>query len=101
MLCVDVGENFQTHIYLQNFASMQPRTSTVKFAASRAKPTAGPHQAQQPADDLNGHTHEAVREGAFVAYQYRNSGHLPMIFFFLNEKNEQMQLIVHSSTRSV
>ena len=35
MQCVDIGENFQTHIYLQNLAPIQPRTSPVKFAASR------------------------------------------------------------------
>ena len=32
--CVDLGESFQTHIFLQNLASMQPRTSPVKFARS-------------------------------------------------------------------
>ena len=31
--CVDLGESFQTHIYLQNLASIQPRTSPLKFAA--------------------------------------------------------------------
>ena len=36
--CADLGENFQTHIYLQNFGSIQPRTSLVKYAASRDKP---------------------------------------------------------------
>ena len=36
MHCVDLGESFQTHIYLQNFVSIQPRTSPVKFAASCA-----------------------------------------------------------------
>ena len=30
--CVDLGESFQTHIFLQNLASVQPRTSPVKFA---------------------------------------------------------------------
>ena len=30
--CVDLDESFQTHIYLQNLASIQPRTSPVKFA---------------------------------------------------------------------
>ena len=35
--CVDLGESFQTHIFLQNLASMQPRTSPVKFAASRLR----------------------------------------------------------------
>ena len=32
--CVDLGESFQTHIYLQNLASIQPRTSPPKFARS-------------------------------------------------------------------
>jgi len=30
--CVDLDESFQTHIYVQNLASIQPRTSPVKFA---------------------------------------------------------------------
>ena len=34
--CVDLGETFRTHIYLENLASRQPRTSPLKFAASRA-----------------------------------------------------------------
>ena len=34
MHCVDLGESFQSHIYLQNLASKQPRTSLVKFARS-------------------------------------------------------------------
>ena len=38
--CVDLAESFQTHIYLQNLASIQPRTSPVKFACSEAS-TAG------------------------------------------------------------
>ena len=32
--CVDLGESFLTHIYLQNLASIQPFTSPVKFARS-------------------------------------------------------------------
>ena len=32
--CVDFGESFPTSIYLQNLASIQPRTSLVKFARS-------------------------------------------------------------------
>ena len=32
--CVDLGESFQTHMYLQILASIQPRTSPVKFARS-------------------------------------------------------------------
>ena len=34
MHCIDLGESFPTHIYLQNLASIQPRTSPVKFARS-------------------------------------------------------------------
>ena len=30
--CVDLGESFQTRIYLENLASIQPRTSPVKCA---------------------------------------------------------------------
>ena len=33
---VDLGESFQTHIFLQNFSSIQPRTSPLKFARSLA-----------------------------------------------------------------
>ena len=32
--CVDLGESFPTHIFLQNLASVQPLTSPVKFARS-------------------------------------------------------------------
>ena len=32
--CVDLGERFQTHIYLQILGSIQPRTNPVKFARS-------------------------------------------------------------------
>ena len=32
--CVDLGESFPTSIYLQNLASIQPRTGLVKFARS-------------------------------------------------------------------
>ena len=35
--CVDLDESFQTHIYLQNLASIQPRTSPLKFAATCAE----------------------------------------------------------------
>ena len=38
--CVDLGGRFQTHIYLQNLASIRPRTILVKFARSpRTDPT--------------------------------------------------------------
>ena len=37
--CVDLGESIQTHIFLQILASIQPRTSPVKFARSSRTPT--------------------------------------------------------------
>ena len=37
MHCVDLGESFPTHIYLQNFASIPPRTSPLKFARSSGR----------------------------------------------------------------
>ena len=33
MYCVDLGESFQTHIYFQNVASIQPRSSPVNEPA--------------------------------------------------------------------
>ena len=36
--CVDLGESFPTHTYLQNLVSIQPRTSPLKFAAPRPRP---------------------------------------------------------------
>ena len=44
MHCVDLDESFQTHIYLQNLASIQPRASPVKIARSsrcRCRSSAG------------------------------------------------------------
>ena len=45
--CVDLGESFPTHIYLQHLASIQPRTSRSTVADSNAenaprRPAAGP-----------------------------------------------------------
>ena len=41
--CVDLSESFQTHIFLQHFALIQPRTSPLKFARSDAKPATPQH----------------------------------------------------------
>ena len=35
--CVDLGESFPRSIYLQNLASIQPRTSPVKFVNSSSR----------------------------------------------------------------
>ena len=61
--CVDLGESFQRHIFLQNFASTQPRTSPLKFAASRDVPFTvfGFVHRRGP---LGGSGHEAERCGA-------------------------------------
>ena len=40
--CVDLGESFQTHIYLQNLASIQPRTSPTKTIPDTPIPTPPP-----------------------------------------------------------
>ena len=37
MHCVDLGESFPTSIYLQNLASIQPRTSPNKFVSSSSR----------------------------------------------------------------
>ena len=52
MLCAELGESFPTHIYLQNFASIQPRTSPLKFArvaSSSARPETGRSMPDMPA----------------------------------------------------
>ena len=51
--CVDLGESFQTHIYFQNLASIQPRTSPPKFARSLAVQPA-PYSADLPLEHLPG-----------------------------------------------
>ena len=45
--CVDLGESFPTSIYLQNLASIQPRTSLVKFG--RSPRTDPPGRSTRPA----------------------------------------------------
>ena len=60
MLCLDLGESFPTSIYLQNLASIPPRTSPVKFARSvrhcrplRAPPPFLPSRSEQQVDDVS------------------------------------------------
>ena len=57
--CVDIGESLPTHIFLQNLASIQPRTSLVKFACS---PRTDPPGAQRAdAQRMDG--------GGFIRYE--------------------------------
>ena len=44
MHCVDLGESFPPSIYLQNLASLQPRTSLAKFARSPRTDRPGVHK---------------------------------------------------------
>ena len=49
--CVDLGESFPTSIYLQKSASIQPRTSPVKFARSpRTDPPGAPFRPHDRVD---------------------------------------------------
>ena len=54
--CVDLGESFQTHIYLQNLASIQPRTSPLKFAeggeAADARAPRPPGEPRETPEDV-------------------------------------------------
>ena len=47
--CVDLGESFPTHILLQNLASIQPRTSPVKFRLQNCRLQHGPDAERPPA----------------------------------------------------
>ena len=47
--CVDLDESFQTHIYLQNLASLQPRTSPLKSEPAWAAPARPDFLAGRPA----------------------------------------------------
>ena len=49
MHCVDLGESFLTCIYLQNLASIQPRTSALKFARSFRGAAASRSRTRRPA----------------------------------------------------
>ena len=46
--CVDLKESFRTHIYLQNFVSIPPKTSLVRFSVRFSVPAARSPRAQIP-----------------------------------------------------
>ena len=59
--CVNLGESFPTSIYLQNLASIQPRTSLGKFARSpRTDPSGQPEQQLEQDDTRAGGPHGAA-----------------------------------------
>ena len=57
--CVDLGESFPTSIYSQNLASIQPRTSPVKFAQGGPVVAAA---ARTCAEEVAASTSEAWRQ---------------------------------------
>ena len=76
--CVDLGESFQTHIFLQKLASIQPKTSPVKFARSigaasrfHSPPGHGSSGAMRSAQVILSGILEAL-QGSFSAVSKRN-----------------------------
>ena len=80
--CVDLGESFPTHIFLQNFstsfkkkkelASVQPRTSLVKFARSpRTDPPGCYAQEQHRCDGQTYGTKATIGNGKVIQHRAR------------------------------
>ena len=65
MHCVDLGESFQTQIFLQNLASIQPRTSPLKFARSSARAPAARSHAHRADFSAGAGGQEVVSEHPF------------------------------------
>ena len=96
MHCVDLGESFPTHIFLQTLASIQPRTRPVKFACSP--------RLQIPQVLLNMHADhgaEAVqgsRRG--VIFYAARHGHAEIIDFLL-DRNHSVGSAVFTTLRCI
>ena len=91
--CVDLDESFQTHIYLQNLASIQPRTSPLKFVGSRAVRSANANwRLQRARRHLLGallqrarrHLLGALRGGAYVLFEGALRGGAYVLFVAAN-----------------
>ena len=93
MHCVDLGESFQTHILLQNLASIQPRKSPVKFA----RPITLPSRSRPALRVLPRVNHRAAarqRPGvrAALAFLSINTSHMVMkSFHCFCSKHTQME----------
>ena len=90
--CVDLDESFSTHIYLQNLASIQPRTSPLKFARSAAARRTCPrlqrlHAAEQAPSEDSPHMLPNVIPG-FQSLR-TNSQWMRMNQFSMNWTNSQ------------
>ena len=71
MHCVDLGESFPTHVFLQNLASIQLRTSPVKFACSPRTdpPGLGRNAAAAPEDGCAFYCYVALRAVCSAGWQ--------------------------------
>ena len=69
MHCVDLGESFPTHIYLQNLASIPPRTSPLQTAAAAAP---GSPARQRRRASISCHGIRQTLEGSFSAVSKPN-----------------------------
>ena len=105
--CVDLGESFQTHIYLQILASIQPRTSTVKFAevasvlkrrASREAAARGPQRPRPPPRRVTIAPVDIVagKEPHAFVIMARRSSVILCVFLSATAKNESMHFIFRS-----
>ena len=70
--CADLGESFQTHIYFQNFASIQPRTSPVKFASQHVR--SGSDRSAGPPTTQAGVLHELGPDSGTASHAGEFSG---------------------------
>ena len=73
--CVDLGERFLTRIYLQKMASIQPRTSPLKFARSLQVP-----DRRGPGDPEVSHTEHLDPAGIASFAKQKNQGLQPRLF---------------------
>ena len=69
--CVDLGESFPTSIYLQNLASIQPRTSPFKFARSPRTDPPGVQISNFSQGASNSYFGEQISLSAFLVDQSR------------------------------
>ena len=83
MHCIDLGESFQTHIYLQHLDSIQPRTSPSKYGSQISQITYSDHR---PTSFLSKQSHFSHCGFAF-AHLARKwpcfSARVPPLCFFL------------------
>ena len=82
--CVDLGESFQTHIFLQNLASLQPRTSPLK-SVGRGATGRGCASWTSPAEET-ARGNQAAAACSLLQHFWRVSRQLLVKFFQISEK---------------